>query len=101
MFIDYYFVRLGGEFCRFFSFTAFVLYRNKYEVLFSFCESTLADFFSMLFLLQEAATSYAGKSVKLGTCFAALLEGSGETWPEAFSGGAAWELVNVLRPPLD
>jgi hypothetical protein len=47
---------------------------------------------------EEAASSYAGETVKLGNCYAALLEGSGENWNAAFEEEAAWELVSVLRP---
>ena len=36
--------------------------------------------------------------VKLGNCHAALLEGAGSSWEEAFGEGAEWQLVGVLTP---
>ncbi|KAL4522750.1 hypothetical protein Ndes2526A_g00898 [Nannochloris sp. 'desiccata'] len=47
---------------------------------------------------QEAASSFAGETLKLGNCYAALLEGSGKDWKDAFEEDARWKLVSVLRP---
>jgi polyadenylate-binding protein len=47
---------------------------------------------------EEAASSYAGETIKLGNCYAALLEGSGNDWSDAFKDDAQWKLVSVLRP---
>uniref|UniRef100_A0A061R5Z5 Phosphoglycerate mutase family protein n=1 Tax=Tetraselmis sp. GSL018 TaxID=582737 RepID=A0A061R5Z5_9CHLO len=45
---------------------------------------------------QEAATSFAGAPVSLKTATAALLEGSGATWEEAFQQGFC--LQGILTP---
>jgi len=37
-------------------------------------------------------------SVKLGNCHAALLEGTGGSWEQAFGDEASWRLVDVLTP---
>lgn len=47
---------------------------------------------------EEAATSFAGRPVRLETANAALLEGSGETWADAFASDSDWTLVGVLVP---
>lgn len=36
--------------------------------------------------------------IELSNCDAALLEGRGGSWGEAFGEGAAWRLVRVLTP---
>lgn len=36
--------------------------------------------------------------MKLGNCHAALLEGQGASWEDAFAEGAEWRLVGVLAP---
>ena len=41
-----------------------------------------------------------GEGVKLGNCYAALLEGQGGSWEEAFRDEAPWRLVKVLTPRL-
>jgi len=47
---------------------------------------------------EEAASSFAGETLKLGNCYAALLEGYGKDWREAFEENARWKLVSLLRP---
>lgn len=47
---------------------------------------------------EEAATSFAGHPVRLETANAALLEGSGETWADAFANDSDWKLVGILVP---
>eukprot|EP00891_Asterochloris_glomerata_P000341 jgi/Astpho2/341/e_gw1.00010.106.1_t len=47
---------------------------------------------------EEAASSFAGQPVRLGTAHAALLEGVGASWREAFAEGADWKLVGVVSP---
>ena len=39
-----------------------------------------------------------GSPVRLETANAALLEGAGETWADAFAQEASWKLVGVLSP---
>lgn len=39
-----------------------------------------------------------GRPVRLETANAALLEGSGETWADAFASDSDWKLVGVLVP---
>lgn len=47
---------------------------------------------------EEAATIFAGETVRLGNSHAALLEGRGDSWEEALQEGARWRLVRVLEP---
>lgn len=47
---------------------------------------------------EEAASSFAGKDVRLGNSHAALLEGRGASWAEAVAEGMQWQLVQVLEP---
>ena len=39
-----------------------------------------------------------GHPVRLETANAALLEGSGETWADAFANDSDWKLVGILVP---
>ncbi len=39
-----------------------------------------------------------GHPVRLETANAALLEGSGETWADAFANDSHWKLVGILVP---
>ena len=39
-----------------------------------------------------------GRPVRLETANAALLEGSGDTWNDAFAAGSDWKLVELLVP---
>mmetsp|Transcript_39589 Transcript_39589/g.99504 ORF Transcript_39589/g.99504 Transcript_39589/m.99504 type:complete len:273 (-) Transcript_39589:117-935(-) len=48
---------------------------------------------------EEAASSFAGTPIKLGTCNAALLLGAGSTWEEAFTNG--FELTGIITPDED
>jgi phosphohistidine phosphatase len=45
---------------------------------------------------SEAGTGLSGVRVRMGTAFAALLEGEGGDWSEAFT--HPWSLVDLLRP---
>lgn len=47
---------------------------------------------------EEAATDFAGRPIRLETANAALLEGSGDTWNDAFAAGSDWKLVELLVP---
>lgn len=47
---------------------------------------------------EEAASSFAGETVRLGNAHAALLEAQGASWAEALAEGTRWRLVQVLTP---
>ncbi|KAI3425855.1 hypothetical protein D9Q98_007829 [Chlorella vulgaris] len=48
---------------------------------------------------EEAASAFAGVTVRLGNAHAALLEAHGASWAEALAEGTKWRLVQVLQPP--
>lgn len=47
---------------------------------------------------QEAASSFTGTQLELGTSNAALMQIEAQTWEEALSEDSIWELVGVLTP---
>ncbi|KAM7264540.1 hypothetical protein ACFE04_002223 [Oxalis oulophora] len=49
---------------------------------------------------EEAASTFAGSSIELKSCNAALLEASGRSWEEAFAlaGPGGWNLVAIVKP---
>ncbi|GKV18866.1 hypothetical protein SLEP1_g29191 [Rubroshorea leprosula] len=52
---------------------------------------------------EEAASMFAGASIELKTCNAALLEATGKSWEEAFviAGLGGWKLQGIVRPSSD
>ncbi len=47
---------------------------------------------------EEVIEWLCGQHVRMTTANAALLQGTGATWPDAVSGAATWTLHEVLRP---
>lgn len=50
------------------------------------------------FATHKSSAFVQGRPVRLETANAALLEGSGETWADAFASDSDWKLVGVLVP---
>lgn len=47
---------------------------------------------------EEAASSFAGTAIKLGHCYAALLESHGDDWQSVFDDDSEWVLAHLLMP---
>lgn len=48
--------------------------------------------------LEELAQQLTGADLRLGTAYAALLSGQGETWEEATAVVGSWKLEGLIRP---
>ena len=50
------------------------------------------------YLNKASCVCVQGHPVRLETANAALLEGSGDTWADAFASDSQWKLVGILAP---